>query len=314
VLQIWDTAPGARMHRIVQLIEQHGDSHDVATEVAIQADTFSVIAEAIVPTLVQDLGNLGLTGTAATALGALDTWQYTCPTGLASSDPEGAVDPDATAAAEAAGCTVFHVLLYELFAKILADEEELYGVGFFTRMRTHLLIRALTDPGSLATGASFWDDVSTVPIETRDDILAAAVAQTATLLEGKFGGEVDAWRWGRVHTLTFRSIYDSFGLPTYNNGPFANDGGLYTVDVAGFKRFGISMHQTHGATIRVVVEAAPGAMQMKFQHAGGTSLDRESPFYDQFVEPYLKNEPIDFPFGPGAVTSPAITQVFEPLP
>ena len=314
VLQALDTAPGARMHRIVQLIEDNGSAHDVATELGIQADTFSVIAEAIVPPLVQELGNLGLTGTAATAVTVLGNWQYTCPTGLASSDPEGAVDADATVAAEAAGCTAFHFLLYQLFDKMLGDEEDLYQVDFFTRMKTHLVITAITDPGQLATGASFFDDVSTGPVETREDILQAAIDQTATLLDARFGADPDTWRWGRIHTLTFRSIFDSFGLPTYNNGPFSNDGGLYTVDVASFKSVGSSMAQTHGATIRVVVEATPTGMQMKWQSAGGTSLDRESPFYDQFVEDYLKNAPIDFPFGAGAVPNPAIAQVFEPMP
>ena len=53
----------------------------------------------------------------------------------------------------------------------------------------------------------------------------------------------------------------------------------------------------------MVVEAGDGEMSMKFQLPGGTSLHRDSPRYDQLLDRYLRNEPIDFAFG--GVDNPA---------
>ena len=44
---------------------------------------------------------------------------------------------------------------------------------------------------------------------------------------------------------------------------------------------------------------------MKFQYPGGADLHRDSKFYNNLVGNWLVNKPVDFPFGPGAVTSPA---------
>jgi penicillin amidase len=326
-LQALDTAPGARMHRIVELLEDGGDAHTVDTLLAIQSDTHSSLGELLVPPLLAELDTLGLTGPALEVRDALAAWQYTCPSGLSSTDPAGPKDDDPTRAAEAVGCTVFHTVLFRTLVHALADEELVVfgedavsnGDGFLRRGKVHLLLTELTSPGTLQSGGAFWDDVSTVPVETRADILNAAMTESAALLAG-VGPDPDDWRWGRVHTVTFASIFQEFGIPTYNNGPFVNDGGLWTVDVAigtgdGVDARGLlAFPQDHGATARTVIQATPDGLHMKIQQSGGTTLDRDSPFYDQFVDGYLRNEPVDFPFGPGAVTNPAIELTIEPTP
>jgi len=48
----------------------------------------------------------------------------------------------------------------------------------------------------------WWDDISTQQKETAADITARALQQTCGIIEKRLGGNVNAWRWGDVHTLT----------------------------------------------------------------------------------------------------------------
>lgn len=322
-LQELITAPGVRMHRIVEMLEAGGATHDTDSMLAIQADTYSSIAELVLPPLLTELETLGLTGTPASALAALQQWQLTCPTGIETSDPMSAKVMDSAVAREATGCTVWHATIHQILDGMIGDEEVAADVDFPMRGKLALLLTDLTNPGQLQTLGSFWDDVSTGAVETRADVLTAAMDAVGVYLL-TIGPNVDDWRWGRVHHISFASIFNDFGLNTYNNGPFANDGGLYTVDVAPAAWMRnkderpapdeVDMAQTWGATVRTVIEPTADGMRMKIQHSGGTNLDRESPFYDQLVENYLQNVPVDFPFGPGAVPNPAIELVIEPTP
>lgn len=312
VLQGWDSAYGARLHRIVAMLENRAGEHSVQSMLGIQANTRSAIGTVVLPPLLAELESASLGGEAERVRSALESWQYTCPSGLDGVEPDAAKDDDPVRARESIGCTAFHTLLYLIFDGMLADEEAAAEVDFFFRSKVNLLITDLTEPGALVTGGSYWDDVSTAAVETRLDVLTAAAEQAGALL-GELSSDPDDWRWGRVHTVTFTSILGGFGILTFNEGPYVNDGGLSTVDVAA-PQSAEDLTQNHGATIRTVIEAAPDGMRMKFQTAGGTSNDPESPFYQQLVERYLRNQPIDFPFGPGAVTSPQLEQQLVPAP
>ncbi|MBW2527478.1 MAG: penicillin acylase family protein [Deltaproteobacteria bacterium] len=311
VLQSWDTAYGARMHRIVTMLEAKSGAHDVDSMLAIQRNVRSSIADAMLPSLLTELAGLSLSTEAARVRTALEAWQHTCPTGLDGTTPDSPKNDDATQAQESIGCTAFHTLLYTILDQMLDDEEEEAEVTFFFRSRLNLLITDLTEPSVLASAGSYWDDLSTGAVETRLDILTASIEAAGTLLDGR-SSDPDDWRWGSIHTVTLESLVSPFGIPTFDEGPFANDGALSTVDVASPRGAPATMSQTHGATIRTVIEATPSGMQMKFQTAGGTSQDPESPFYLQLFERYLRNQPVDFPFGPGAVPNPRLRQYFMP--
>jgi len=225
-------------------------------------------------------------------------------------------------AAESIGCTAFHTTLFAIVQEALGDEEKAAAQDLTdSRVDLHLVVRALKDPASIASGELFWDDVTTTGVtETRNDILVRAIKTAAAVLS-KGVGAPDDWRWGRVHTLTLRSIYDSFGVATYNEGPYAAPGGQYTVNVANPRSralprdgslpdFGFAA----GPSVRFVVEADPKGLTMSYELPGGADLHRESPFYNNLVSNWLVNEPIDFPFGPGAVTKPDSTIVLTPGP
>ena len=87
------------------------------------------------------------------------------------------------------------------------------------------------------------------------------------------------WAWGRIHVLTLRSDVDtaSGGIVTdFNESGFANDGGLFTVDVA---NPGGDYGQGAGPSVRFVCEALPAGPSCSYQLPGGQSGHIESANY-----------------------------------
>ena len=130
----------------------------------------------------------------------------------------------------------------------------------------------------------------------------------------------NVWNIG-THTMSLFSIFDQFGFDMYNEGPFAAPGGQYTVNVANPTSRAlpegtdpIDWSFGAGPSVRFVVEATPNGMQMTYQLPGGNDLHRDSDFYNNLLPRWLEVESIDFPFGPGAVTDPAVEIQVQPAP
>jgi penicillin amidase len=307
----------------MNLIEAGANGHDVDSMTAILGDTYSLYGEVVTPVVLAAVEGEILVPAEQQVVDALSDWSFTCPTGLDGHDPAGPDSTDPVEAREARGCTAFHALLTAITHAALADEiaqasaASADGVTLVDRSDVHLVVRALRDPALLSSGELFWDDVSTTSvIETRQDVIMTALSLAAEQLAAV--GDPDDWRWGRVHTFSLRSIYDTFGVTQYNDGPYAAPGGLYTVNVANPAStawesgtpfdFGF----VSGASVRFVVEVGPDGPRMSYQLPGGTDLHRDSPFYNQLLSRWLENEPVPFAFGPGAVPSPAIQILVSP--
>lgn len=323
-MQAWAKAEGARQQRILDLLAEGGNDHSVATLTAMQGDTYSLYGEFTVPLVITAASAVTLDPEAQAVVDALSAWAFTCPTGLEGSDPRrSAKSTDPTATAESIGCTAFHATYYAIVEEALGDEQAQAGAEIDldgTRADFHLVARALRDPGSLSSGALLWDDVTSVgTTETRDDILVRALIRAGAALAAL--GPVDDWRWGRVHTLSLRSIYDNFGVDDYNEGPYAAPGGQYTVNVANPVTREVpdegdapDFAFAAGPSVRFVVEATPDGPRMTYQLPGGNDLHRESDFYNNLLPNWLVNEAIAFPFGEGAVPDPAVSLVVTAAP
>jgi penicillin G amidase len=320
-LQAWNKADGTREQRILDLIEQGGNGHSMETMQEMQADTYSLYGSVVVPALLTAAAGASLTPEEQALSSALAAWAFTCPTGLDGTDPVmSASSPDTGASIESIGCTAFHASLYALVKEALGDEATAAGVPIRGGVDMLLVVRAIRNPASLGSGEVLWDDVSTEGIvETRDQILVRAIKAAAAALSSL--GEPDAWRWGRVHTISLRSIFDNFGIATYNTPHYAAPGGQSTVNVANPSSRTlptppdpIDFGFTAGPSVRFVVEARSDGLSMSYELPGGADLHRESPFYNNLLPKWLVNEPIDFPFGPGAVTTPAEVIEVSPAP
>lgn len=317
--QSWDLAEGTRERRIVDLLKVGAKNHTPQSMHDIQGDTYSLYGSVAVPFLLTAAQGMATkTADEQALVDALTAWDFTCPTGLDGSDPKNAVkSPEASLSAASIGCTAFHTTLFALVTDALGDEAKAANTQYGNRVDLHLVLRSLKDPSQISPSNQFWDDVSTMPIETRDDIMRKAISDAAKVL-GPLGAS-DEWRWGRYHTLTLRSIYDSFGLTQYNDGPYAAPGGQYTVNVASPSSRTLPMPGTApdfsfaaGPSIRFVLEARTDGIDMTYELPGGADLHRTSPFYNNLLPNWLVNKPIPFPFGPGAVKTPAKTVDIAP--
>ncbi len=319
-IQTWSKAEGARERRILDVLADGGSEHTAATMLALQGDTYSLYGEAVVPALLAALDGADLTTAEQDVVDALSDWDLTCPTGLDGDDPETAAntsDPESSAAS--IGCTAFHVTLFSLTQQALADDYAAAEAEFTGSTLNQVVVaRSLRDPQSLVSGELIWDDVGTDAIETRQDTIRAALTRAAAVLAGV--GAPDDWRWGRVHTLSLRSIYDNFGVKDYNYGPYAAPGGLSTVNVANpIDRVlpddgtALDFAFSAGPSIRTVIEASgDGPPHMTFQLPGGADLHREGEFYNNLLPAWLVNEPAAFLFGVGAVEDPAEVLTVDP--
>jgi len=293
-----DAAVGFRHSRIVDLIEGIGDQHTRATMDQIVSDVHSLIGERMRPGILA-IANDGQTTPGlggAKVISALENWDFTCPTGLDGTDSENSpLSSDSSELLAASGCSAFHTLLIELRARIEDEENAPQG-----RAPSFATYYSIVDPTQLVAGDVYWDNPGTTPeVETKYQVMSDALQAAGAFLEDELGADETQWAWGRLHGLLLSADVSTFGIFDYNNPPlseslFANDGGLFTVDVAnpGIDNF----VQTAGASMRFVCEASASGPACTIQLPGGQSADIDSPNYEDLLFPYLRNEPMQVVF------------------
>ena len=144
--------------------------------------------------------------------------------------------------------------------------------------------------------ARYWDDVDTADVqETDGDIVARALDTTAARMTEWLGADSAQWLWGRLHQVTLVADLFSLLTPEFNHGPFLNDGGLYTVDVANPRYDAANGRFDHpsGASMRYTCEVkADTGPDCTIQVPGGQQHYRDSPHYDDLLQKWLVNEAV----------------------
>lgn len=127
--------------------------------------------------------------------------------------------------AEDIASSIFHSALVRLSHNTFQDEmgEDLYhDFAILVNVPLRVLTRLMHE------GTSPWfDDVRTVPVETRDEIVRKSLTQAIEDLRRRFGDDTKLWRWGDLHQVEFRH---PLGLQKpldiiFNIGPFPFPGG-----------------------------------------------------------------------------------------
>lgn len=208
----WDY--GYRSARITALLTSRAGRLTADDMSAIQLDTQSAIAPALVPALTSLRLPSG-SERVDEARALLARWDY--------------AQSEGSAAAAYFNAVWRHVLL-RTFDELPADLPP-DGGGRWFEVVGALLARP---------DASWWDSRDTASVETRDDILRAALGDALDELVDRLGDDPDDWRWGDLHTLTIRnqslgksgvSLIESL----FNRGPYPVAGGSSTVDAAGWQ-------------------------------------------------------------------------------
>jgi len=288
-----NVAAGYRTARIVELIEAT-DEHTRDTNEALISDVLSMIGRDMVPKILEIANDMqtSLSPEAQKLVNALTAWNYTCPTGLEGHDP--VMSPLASTAEveESSGCTAWHEAILEIDLALAHDESNKTSPSFVTYF-------SIMDTSRLNAGDVYWDDVRTPAVETKYDIIGAALDTAGSALVADLGSDEAVWPWGRVHGFRLTSLLAGLSstFDVYNNPPgdedfFANDGGLFTVDVA--NTLGRGLHSS-GPSTRFQCDGVE-PIECTIQLPGGQSEHVDSDNYDDLLGLYLGNEPIDLEF------------------
>ncbi len=168
---------GYRAQRIDELINSRA-LHTVDSVQRMQMDAHDGGAEWLVPHLL----NLG--GGDAPIVATIADWAKESEPYQAGADSKGA----------AAYEVVWRNVLALTFADELPEEQWPYGGD-----RWFEVVRRLLDTPEDA----WWDDAGTPGVETRDDILVAALASAGDELAGMLGVNPKRWAWGKLHVAHF---------------------------------------------------------------------------------------------------------------
>jgi penicillin amidase len=338
---------GYRHARVAQRLTEKAGGYTLDDMTAIQADGHSLFAQALVPAILAwwNAGTCTTTGAAGSCADALASrnltaardllaaWgvavspkQYGTPTGLASTNPAGPASTDASERQAAAASMIFHAMVPRLARLILDDDLARYGYSVDTWLDSQEIAKYLVALGGYARGSPPAVPLATEAIgqslcrhyaagafgnETCADMAVLALQETVAFLSAQpeFGPSASPqdWLWGRLHRAYFRSqLSPSTTLLDY--GPFANDGGLYTVDVANFSWSDDGpggFTQGSGANVRFAAELGPSSTRWRAVIPGGQSGFAGDPNYMDQIPAYLANQPGDQPYARSEVEAAA---------
>ena len=207
----WDY--GFRANRIVEMIQNAPGKIDIAYIQKMHGDAYDASAAALVPTLMQ----VKLSDSHVDEVRQLfDGWDY-------------------QATADSAPAALYAAFWTHLLADTFNDDlPERYwptGGDQYFEITRHIVADNTN---------AWWDDQSTADkVETRDDIFAKAIAEAVTEMEKTLGKDPSRWKWGDLHTATFRNgTLGESGISLiedlFNRGPFPTGGGKSIVNATGW--------------------------------------------------------------------------------
>jgi penicillin amidase len=204
--QPWDRAA-----RIEELLEAENGWNVDKTRVA-QFDDKAWFGPEVVGAIVETLTPLrdDMTDLEQEALAALAAWDYTHP-------------------ADSVGASIHWAFHEQFMHHALADEmgDQLLAVYDTLADSFNFYKYGITQPD-----LPFWDDVNSDARETYEDIVSMAFSDAVTTLTAQYGPSVEDWRWGDVHTMTFRHPFGYLPWPgtIFNIGPFEATGSHHVVN------------------------------------------------------------------------------------
>ncbi len=209
ITNLWE--PPSRIERITELISSK-QKHSVADYKKYQMDWISPYARKIVPYILNAFNNVNVKDeNLKKSLELFSDWNYEM--GEFSQVP-----------------AIYAVFLNHLLKNIYFDEmgHDLYNEFVFI---ANVPYRSLEQVLSDSTN-SWFDDIDTPQIETKQEIIRKSLSDALTELEQNYGKDLTNWQWGRMHKATFKHAFSGFSdlIDSYINiGPFEIGGDGTTI-------------------------------------------------------------------------------------
>ncbi|MGZ4162482.1 MAG: penicillin acylase family protein [Tumebacillaceae bacterium] len=226
----------------------------------IQNDTHDILASRIVPVMLKNLSDAGLSDEEKQALSQLSSWDYDMKTDQ-----------------------VAPTLWWTFWEKYIKDTvEPWYTNGkmpqkFIDRISANTMATdqsleswTLSDPNN-----DFFNNPITKEKRDSKKVMVQAFHDTVTLLKGKLGTDMTKWTWDRVHTRVITSLTQ---LPALSYGPKPLGGDSFTVNV------GTDWKSDHGPSWRMIVDW--GTEQAVGIYPGGQSENPLSPWYEDRMDDF----------------------------
>lgn len=216
----YEWAPPYRAMSIERKLQEMMEGGNLTLEeiIDIQNNWDNLQAEKIAPRVIEALEKADLPGeTAKQALKIFQEW---------SANP---VDcPDAP------GALIYHQTYLNMAYFTFSDElgEELYE-NFLCL--PYVLVNSF-DRLFLQGESPWFNNIHTEKEEKLEDIIEQAFMKTVRQLEEKLGGNPAGWKWGKLHTITFKHPIGSQKILErfYNRGPFPQGGSHVTAGANSF--------------------------------------------------------------------------------
>ena len=198
---------------------------------------------------------------------------------------DGRMDPDS------AGGSLVEATYLEALKLAVGDEVPPALLdSYLSQSNLHhvFMARLLAQPAS-----PWWDDKGTPGRETRDGLLTTAFGRAVDSLGRQFGDVPTEWKWGRLHTATFRhQPLGESGIAllerVFNRGPIPARGSGFTVNAASF-----NYRQPYAlsslASYRQVINLADWRDSWSM-HTTGQSGQLFSPHYSDMIGPWQRVE------------------------
>ncbi len=257
----WSDRTGLRAQRIVELIEELTPI-SVEDMQRIQGDNLSVWTREVLPYVTALSSN---DPKVARALDLLRAW-------------------DGQATRDSAAAAIFEAFRLRLVDLTFRDE---LGEPLLRQARTmalYALEDLLADPNS-----PWFDDPRTPEVETRDEILLRAMDEAVAELTERLGPNMEKWRWGDLHTATFRN--QSLGQSgialierIFNRGPVPADGTIATVNNTAYS-VGAPYAVRTVPSYRQIVDIGDWSRSLSM-HTTGQSGHPFHRHYDDMIDPW----------------------------
>lgn len=184
ISNLWE--PPSRIERITELLTAK-QKHSVGDFMRYQADFVSPYAREMTPYIISAFNDVKVKDRVLSGiLNLFKTWDYSLE--------EGSQLP-----------AVFEVFFQFMLRNTFEDEmgKSLYDEYVFTaNVPYRSIIRMLKENKS-----TWFDNVNTKNIETRDDIIRRSFIDAIRYFESHFGSYVQEWQWGKLHKITFKHLF-----------------------------------------------------------------------------------------------------------